>query len=65
MILALLAGKDTKAHAARTVALDLGTILALREMRLSHVEAALACGAHYPAMRTCGGRTQCRDTDAT
>ncbi len=43
-----LATKDTKTHAVRTVALDPGTILALREMRVRHVEAALACGVPYP-----------------
>ena len=41
--------KDTKTHAARSVALDGGTIQALREMRRRHVEAALACGVPYPA----------------
>jgi integrase len=41
--------KDTKTHAARLVALDQGTAKALREMRRRHVEAALACGAPYPA----------------
>lgn len=44
-----LATKDTKTHAARTVALDPGTIQALREMRRRHIEAALACGVPYPA----------------
>ena len=44
-----LATKDTKTHAARTVALDQGTIRALREMRRRHIEAALACGVPYPA----------------
>ena len=39
----------TKTHAARTVALDPGTVRALREMRRRHVEDALACGVSYPA----------------
>ena len=43
-----LATKDTKTHAARTVALDQGTIRALREMRRRHIEAALACGVPVP-----------------
>ena len=45
----LLATKDTKTHAARTVALDPGTVRALRDMRRRHVEDALACGVPYPA----------------
>jgi integrase len=44
-----LATKDTKTHAARVVALDPGTVRALREMRRRHVEDALACGVPYPA----------------
>ncbi len=43
-----LATKDTKIHAAHTVALDQRTIQALREMRHRHIEAALACGVPYP-----------------
>ncbi|MDP9334018.1 MAG: site-specific integrase [Actinomycetota bacterium] len=46
---ARLVAKDTKTHAARVVAFDLGTAKALREMRRRHVEAALACGVPYPA----------------
>jgi integrase len=41
--------KDTKSHSARTVALDAGTVAALRAMHARHVEAALACGIAYPA----------------
>ncbi len=43
------ATKDTKTHSSRTVALDAGTVEALRAMRVRHVEAALACGVSYPA----------------
>jgi integrase len=43
-----LSAKDTKTHATRTIALDPGTVLALREMRRRHVEAALACGVQHP-----------------
>ncbi len=46
---ARLVAKDTKTHAARVVAFDLGTAKALREMRRRHVESALACGVPYPA----------------
>ena len=42
------ATKDTKTHAARTVALDVGTAEALRAMRRRHLEAALACGSSLP-----------------
>jgi integrase len=43
-----LALKDTKTHSERTVALDVGTQTALREMRKRHVELALECGSSYP-----------------
>ena len=40
--------KDTKTHAERKLALDPGTIEALRAMRVRRVETALACGLSLP-----------------
>ena len=43
-----LAIKDTKTHSDRNIALDQGTVNALRDMRLRHVARALECGVSYP-----------------
>lgn len=41
--------KDTKTHSQRAVALDSGTLQALRDMRVRHVERALAFGTTHGA----------------